>query len=105
MYDLEMTTLGLSIELAANNMRTRNFNRLIDRLLDLLKQIIHQKYPDIVPVEAFNALFLTRVFMKHFADNLTNKEIMEQIEDHKDECKAEQLLESLLYMLMNMDPR
>jgi hypothetical protein len=43
--------------------------------------------------------------MKHFADNLTNKEIMEQIEDHKDECKAEQLLESLLYMLMNMDPR
>ncbi|CAO3680253.1 unnamed protein product [Rhizopus microsporus] len=104
MYDLEMTTLGLSIELAANNMRTRNFNRLIDKLLDLLKQIIYQKYPDIVPVEAFNALFLTRIFMKHFADNLTNKEIMEQIEDHKDECKAEQLLESLLYILMNMDP-
>jgi hypothetical protein len=64
MYDLEMTTLGLSIELgklistmiiiimsliyliAANNMRTRNFNRLIDKLLDLLKQIIHQKYPE-----------------------------------------------------------
>jgi hypothetical protein len=59
----------------------------------------------VIPVETYNALFLTRVFMKHFADNLTNKEIMEQIEDHPNECKAEQLLESLLYILMNMDPK
>ncbi|KAG1445211.1 hypothetical protein G6F56_009992 [Rhizopus delemar] len=42
--------------------------------------------------------------MKHFADNLTNKEIMEQTEDDSKECKAEQLLESMLYILMNMDP-
>ncbi|CAO3701506.1 unnamed protein product [Rhizopus stolonifer] len=104
MYDLEMTTLGLSIELAANNTRTRNFNRLLNKLLELLKQIVQQKPSDLVPVETYNALFLTRVFMKHFADNLTNKEIMEQTEDDSKECKAEQLLESMLYILMNMDP-
>ncbi|KAG1041165.1 hypothetical protein G6F43_012150 [Rhizopus delemar] len=104
MYDLEMTTLGLSIELAANNTRTRNLNRLVNKLIDLLKQTVQQKHTDVIPVETYNALFLTRVFMKHFADNLTNKEIMEQIEDHPNECKAEQLLESLLYILMNMDP-
>ncbi|KAG1436855.1 hypothetical protein G6F56_013378 [Rhizopus delemar] len=43
MYDLEMTTLGLSIELAANNTRTRNFNRLLNKLLELLKQIVQKK--------------------------------------------------------------
>lgn len=36
-FDLEMDTVGLSIELAANNMRTRNFTKLV---LHLLSQIL-----------------------------------------------------------------
>lgn len=63
MYDLEMTTLGLSIELgnntnpswrdqvtyvyvAANNTRTRNLNRLVNKLIDLLKQTVQQKHTE-----------------------------------------------------------
>lgn len=33
-----------------------------------------------IPTEAYNALFLTRVFTKHFAGNLTNEEIKKQFE-------------------------
>ncbi|KAI7882040.1 hypothetical protein K492DRAFT_61616 [Lichtheimia hyalospora FSU 10163] len=78
-YDLEMATVSLSIDLAANNVRTRNFNKLVLHLLSQLKHIESTK-PETIPTEAYNALFLTRVFTKHFAGNLTNEEIMKQFE-------------------------
>ncbi|KAI9248030.1 hypothetical protein BDA99DRAFT_251752 [Phascolomyces articulosus] len=78
-YDLEMATVSLSIELAANNVRTRNFNKLVLHLLSQIQQIKETK-PESIPTEAYNALFLTRVFSKHFAGNLTNDEIMQQFE-------------------------
>jgi hypothetical protein len=58
-----------------------------------------------IPIETYNALFLARVFTKQFAGNLTNKEIIDQFEDDSSESKAEQLIEYLLYVLINMDPR
>ena len=103
-----------------------------------------------IPTEAYNALFLTRAFAKHFAGNLTNNEIMQQFEGKKkispnivltcfytdsdysyygarndistvaldlekltitDQVKsdsrprAEQLLDALLTILINMDPK
>ncbi|CEP19899.1 hypothetical protein [Parasitella parasitica] len=103
-YDLEISTLGLSIELAANNTRTRNFNKLLDHLLDLLKYL-QTNALETIPNETYNALFLIRVFTKQFTGNLTNNEIIEQYEDDTDISKAEQLIEKLLYILINMDPR
>ncbi|KAK4515030.1 uncharacterized protein ATC70_002639 [Mucor velutinosus] len=102
-YDLEISTLGLSIELAANNTRTRNFNKLLTHLLGLL-QHLQTNTLDTIPIETYNALFLVRVFTKQFNGNLTNNEIMEQFEDDPNMSKAEQLIEHLLYILINMDP-
>ncbi|KAI7849547.1 Dyggve-Melchior-Clausen syndrome protein-domain-containing protein [Circinella umbellata] len=130
-YDLEMATVSLSIELAANNVRTRNFNKLVLHLLSQIQKIKETK-PESIPTEAYNALFLTRVFSKHFAGNLTNDEIIQQFEDNNqnitiindsttvaldlekltinDQVKAdrrpraEQLLDALLSLLINMDP-
>ncbi|KAI9260057.1 Dyggve-Melchior-Clausen syndrome protein-domain-containing protein [Helicostylum pulchrum] len=102
-YDLEMTTIGLSIELAANNTRTRNFNKLLSHLLGLLKRLQTNSL-ETIPIETYNTLFLIRVFTKQFAGNLTNKEIIQQFEDDETMSKAEELLESLLYILINMDP-
>ncbi|KAI8144794.1 hypothetical protein BJV82DRAFT_59557 [Fennellomyces sp. T-0311] len=132
-YDLEMATVSLSIELAANNVRTRNFNKLVLHLLSQI-QLIKESKPESIPTEAYNALFLTRVFSKHFAGNLTNNEIIQQFEDSDynysaarndpssvaldlekltitDQVKsdsrprAEQLLDALLSILINMDPK
>ncbi|KAL7330192.1 hypothetical protein PS15p_205168 [Mucor circinelloides] len=102
-YDLEISTLGLSIELAANNTRTRNFNKLLTHLLGLL-QYLQTNTLETIPIETYNALFLVRVFTKQFTGNLTNNEIMEQFEDEPNVSKAEQLIENLLYILINMDP-
>lgn len=102
-YDLEMTSIGLSIELAANNTRTRNFNKLLNHLLSLLKQF-ETVYQETVSIETYNALFLIRVFTKQFAGNLTNREIIDQFEDEEGVSKGEELVKSLLFILMNMDP-
>lgn len=56
-----------------------------------------------IPTETYNALFLVRVFLKQFAGNLTNKEIIEQIEDDGSK-KGEEFVESLIYVLINQDP-
>jgi hypothetical protein len=58
-----------------------------------------------IPIETYNTLFLIRVFTKQFAGNLTNKEIIDQFEDDGSISKGEQLIESLLYVLINMDPK
>ncbi|KAI8878773.1 hypothetical protein K501DRAFT_195071 [Backusella circina FSU 941] len=97
-----MATLGLSIELAANNTKTRNFNKLLDHLLEKLQQF-QQTYQETIPIDTYNALFLTRVFTKQFAGNLTNKEIIQQFE-YNDNTRGERLIESLLYIMINTDP-
>ncbi|KAI8967406.1 Dyggve-Melchior-Clausen syndrome protein-domain-containing protein [Mycotypha africana] len=103
--DLEMSTIGLSIELAANNMKTRNLNRLMDHLLELFENLQRIQNQDIIiPIETYNALLLTRIFIKQFADNLCNQEIIEQIEDDTSRKRGEQLFKHLLYILTNMDP-
>jgi hypothetical protein len=58
-----------------------------------------------IPIETYNTLFLIRVFTKQFAGNLSNKEIIEQFEDDSNICKGEKLIESLLFILINMDPK
>ncbi|KAG2211292.1 hypothetical protein INT47_006412 [Mucor saturninus] len=102
-YDLEMTSIGLSIELAANNTRTRNFNKLLAHLVDLLRQL-QTTYHESIPIETYNTLFLVRVFTKQFAGNLTNKEIIAQFEEDATHTRGEDLIEALLYVLINMDP-
>ncbi|OAD72299.1 hypothetical protein PHYBLDRAFT_78144 [Phycomyces blakesleeanus NRRL 1555(-)] len=133
-----MATVGLSIELAANNISTHNFDSLILHLLSQLHRWQDSK-AEIVPTSAYNALFLTRVFAKHFAGNLTNQQVIEQFEGrqqaqknnggwspgHSSQAsltldvqklaihadvetdsrpKGEQLLGSLLSILINTDP-
>ncbi|KAI8371480.1 uncharacterized protein BYT42DRAFT_69835 [Radiomyces spectabilis] len=77
-YDVEMATVGLAIDLAANNLRTCNFNKLCLYLLSLLREL--KSHPQTIPVQTYNALFLFRVFSNHFAGNLTNDEMMDQFE-------------------------
>ncbi|CAO3606673.1 unnamed protein product [Mucor hiemalis] len=98
-----MTSIGLSIELAANNAKTRNFNKLLDHLLSLLQQF-ETIFQETVPIETYNALFLVRVFTKQFAGNLTNRELMDKFEGEDGLSKGEELVRSLLSILMNMDP-
>jgi hypothetical protein len=58
-----------------------------------------------IPTETYNTLFLVRVFTKQFAGNLTNKEIIAQFEEDDSSTKGEELIEALLYVLINMDPK
>lgn len=46
-----------------------------------------------------------RVFTKQFAGNLTNKEIIAQFEEDVTHTRGEDLIEALLYVLINMDPK
>ncbi|ORZ21309.1 hypothetical protein BCR42DRAFT_191120 [Absidia repens] len=127
-FDLEMDTVGLSIELAANNIKTQNLNKL---LLHLLSQLHLLKGSNTlsVPNPAYNSLFLARVFLKHFVGNLTHVEIVEQFKGDcplakgdntdldpenlpilpqvidDDRPKAEQLLDILLTLLINIDSK
>ncbi|KAI9300617.1 hypothetical protein BJ944DRAFT_21619 [Cunninghamella echinulata] len=126
-FDLEMDTVGISIELAANNIRTRNFTKLT---LHLLSQILifQESETLVVPTSTYNALFLVRVFSKHFVGNMTNDEIIAQFEGtcpitknvyadldpnklpihpnvEKDtRPKTEQLMDALLTLIVNMNP-
>ncbi|CAO3685374.1 unnamed protein product [Umbelopsis ramanniana] len=75
-----MATVGLAIELAANNVRTENFNVLLLHLLSQLRQLLQLGEIDQIPTSAYNALFLVRVFSKHFAGNLSGEELKRQYE-------------------------
>ncbi|KAG2178285.1 hypothetical protein INT44_001435, partial [Umbelopsis vinacea] len=88
-YDLEMATVGLAIELGmvystnttANNVRTENFNVLLLHLLSQLRQLLQLVgWVSQIPTSAYNALFLVRVFSKHFAGNLSGEELRRQYE-------------------------
>ena len=86
-----------------------------------------------IPIPTYNALFLTRVFAKHFVANLTSEElirlfecrssssmrqqqssnttsdpeklpILPQVED-EDRPKIEQLLDALLSLLINLNAK
>ncbi|ORX54081.1 hypothetical protein DM01DRAFT_1335935 [Hesseltinella vesiculosa] len=126
-FDLEMETVGWSIELAANNRQTRNFNKLVCHLLCQLKLVHHHQTIDLV---SYNALYLVRVFVKHFVGNLSDQEIQEQLTynhamtstatnrldlapeklpilqqviDHP-QPTAEQLLQAVLDLIITLDP-
>ncbi|ORY94677.1 hypothetical protein BCR43DRAFT_329263 [Syncephalastrum racemosum] len=107
-YDLEMATIGLSIDLAANNIRTRNFNKLVLHLLSQLDSF-RKTRPETVPTQTYNALFLTRVFAKHFMagfENLTLEPAKLPISDtikNDSRPRTEQLLDMLLSILTNTD--
>ncbi|KAF9581768.1 hypothetical protein BGW38_001099 [Lunasporangiospora selenospora] len=69
-YDIEMATTCMSIEFGANNVQTQNFNTLILQLLSQIKLIKDQDYKGDIPSHAYNALFLTRIFLNHFITHL-----------------------------------
>ncbi|RUP45096.1 Dyggve-Melchior-Clausen syndrome protein-domain-containing protein [Jimgerdemannia flammicorona] len=79
-YDLEIATVSLAIELAANNARTKNFNTLLLHLLTQLRRFDPEECRGIIPGETYNALFLVRAFSKHFVGNLSGEEIHRQFE-------------------------
>ncbi|KAI8980531.1 Dymeclin [Pilobolus umbonatus] len=96
-YGLEMSTVGLSNELAAHNPDTHNLTHLIHHLIELLNQL--QVNYEVIPIETYNTLFLVRIFVKQFAGNMTHTEIIHQLEDNQ----CEELMDKLIYLLCNMD--
>ncbi|CAG8446368.1 14837_t:CDS:10 [Rhizophagus irregularis] len=82
-YDVEMATVSLAIEFASNNKKTANFNTLLLHTLSQMRRVIDSEIHGEIPIEAYNSLFLVRVFSKHFIGNLSRDEINQQFEgDH-----------------------
>ncbi|KAF9175151.1 hypothetical protein BGX21_010455 [Mortierella sp. AD011] len=131
-YDIEMATTCVAIEFGANNRETQNFNTLVLQLLSQIKLIKDQDYKGDIPSHAYNALFLTRVFLNHFISHLTPTEMVSFFEgsylsaEAQQEalgvvsfkgCKigvdqalvadtrpyAEQLIQSLIGIILNLD--
>ncbi|KAG0049570.1 hypothetical protein BGZ83_005579 [Gryganskiella cystojenkinii] len=75
-YDIEMATTCVAIEFGANNAQTQNFNTLILQLLSQIKLIKEQDYKGDIPSHAYNALFLTRIFLSHFISHLSSTEMV-----------------------------
>ncbi|KAF9989899.1 hypothetical protein BGZ75_004469 [Mortierella antarctica] len=75
-YDIEMATTCMAVEFGANNAQTQNFNTLVLQLLSQIKLIKDQDYKGDIPSHAYNALFLTRVFLNHFISDLTSGEMI-----------------------------
>jgi hypothetical protein len=65
-YDVEMATVSLSIEFASNNKKTANFNTLLLHALSQMRRVTDPEFHGEIPVEAYNSLFLVRVFFKTF---------------------------------------
>ncbi|KAL1923654.1 uncharacterized protein VTP21DRAFT_8634 [Calcarisporiella thermophila] len=110
-YDLEMATFSLSIELAANNIQTKNFNSLLLHCLSQLRRFLSADANQIVPIEAYNSLFLVRVFTKHFVGNLNVEEIHRQFEGIPEsinketiEIEREQITIELDQQKLRIDP-
>ncbi|KAF9419554.1 hypothetical protein BGZ94_009376 [Podila epigama] len=79
-YDIEMATTCAAIEFGANNVQTQNFNTLVLQLLSQLNLIKSQDYKGDIPSHAYNALFLTRVFLSHFISHLSSSELVSYVE-------------------------
>lgn len=75
-----MATVESARELEQNNRYTANFGALLVHLLSLLKRMADGGFTGDVPVEAYNALFLTRAFTKHFVEDLSAGEIHDLFE-------------------------
>ncbi|KAG0098123.1 hypothetical protein BGZ93_001097 [Podila epicladia] len=71
-YDIEMATTFMAIEFGANNAQTQNFNTLVLQLISQINLIKAQDYKGDIPSHAYNALFLTRIFLHHFISHLTS---------------------------------
>ncbi|CAJ0765878.1 23584_t:CDS:2, partial [Entrophospora sp. SA101] len=108
-YDVEIATVSLAIELG---------------------HILSSEFTGDIPFEAYNSLFLVRMFTKHFAGNMTCNEIHKQFEESQldnnsnekpdfskyqklvidpeimkdSRLKAEQLIDALLKVITNLDP-
>ncbi|KAF9912642.1 hypothetical protein EC991_010068 [Linnemannia zychae] len=75
-YDIEMATTCMAIEFGVNNTQTQNFNTLVLQLLSQIKLIKDQEYKGDIPSHAYNALFLTRVFLNHFISHLSTSQMI-----------------------------
>ncbi|KAG9321304.1 hypothetical protein KVV02_007877 [Mortierella alpina] len=89
-YDIEMATTCMAVEFGANNAQTQNFNTLVLQLLSQIKLIKDQDYKGDIPSHAYNALFLTRVFLNHFISDLTSGEMISFFEGSDLSSEAQQ---------------
>ncbi|KAF9205313.1 hypothetical protein BGZ49_004213 [Haplosporangium sp. Z 27] len=89
-YDIEMATTCMAIEFGANNTETQNFNTLVLQLLSQIKLIKDQDYKGDIPSHAYNALFLTRIFLNHFISHLTHAEMVSFFEGSALSAEAQQ---------------
>ncbi|CAG8705903.1 14661_t:CDS:10, partial [Acaulospora morrowiae] len=74
-YDVEMVTVSLAIEFAANNDKTANFNTLLLHALSQMRKVLGLEFVGEIPIAAYNSLFLVRIFSKHFVGNMAHDEI------------------------------
>ncbi|KAF9362547.1 hypothetical protein BGX34_005965 [Mortierella sp. NVP85] len=89
-YDIEMATTCMAIEFGVNNSQTHNFNTLVLQLLSQLKLIKDQDYKGDIPSHAYNALFLTRIFLNHFISHLSSAELVSFFEGSDLPAEAQQ---------------
>ncbi|KAF9918575.1 hypothetical protein BX616_007731 [Lobosporangium transversale] len=89
-YDIEMATTYAAIEFGSNNPQTQNFNTLVLQLISQLKLIKDQDYKGDIPNHAYNALFLTRIFLNHFISHLSSTEMVAFFEGSNLSVEAQQ---------------
>ncbi|KAG0314434.1 hypothetical protein BGZ97_009310 [Linnemannia gamsii] len=89
-YDIEMATTCMAIEFGANNTQTQNFNTLVLQLLSQIKLIKDQEFKGDIPSHAYNALFLTRVFLNHFISHLSSSQMVSFFEASELSTDAQQ---------------
>ncbi|KAF9335920.1 hypothetical protein BGZ91_010265 [Linnemannia elongata] len=80
----------MAIEFGANNSQTQNFNTLVLQLLSQIKLIKDQEYKGDIPHHAYNALFLTRVFLNHFISHLSSTQMVSFFEGSELSTDAQQ---------------
>lgn len=85
-----MATTCMAIEFGANNSQTQNFNTLVLQLLSQIKLIKDQEYKGDIPHHAYNALFLTRVFLNHFISHLSSTQMVSFFEGSELSTDAQQ---------------
>ncbi|KAF9537106.1 hypothetical protein EC957_008861 [Mortierella hygrophila] len=85
-----MATTCMAIEFGANNSQTQNFNTLVLQLLSQIKLIKDQEYKGDIPHHAYNALFLTRVFLNHFISHLSSSQMVSFFEGSELSTDAQQ---------------
>ncbi|KAJ3397381.1 hypothetical protein HDU92_008372 [Lobulomyces angularis] len=79
-YDLDTFSRDVGKSMIQNNHKTGNFNTLLLYLISQLRFMRHMAYDEDWSNEAYNTLFLVRIFVKYFIDNLNSIEVHEQFE-------------------------